>query len=235
MNTRLSTNSLLIIMHVAMLYQRYSGLRDLAEDIKRTYRPDVISDNKFQDLKHKWFILRDYLVANPTSSKADQADFVNDVLNGGSPPLSPKSKSKSKGKQRQSVSSFWPTFAVPSLVDNALVNWVIGSSSDASSGSNNNSRDVKDPDFIQQLRPLEISFPVLAEITKQVYTRLADTLVKLEGRIVEDRAERLVSSEQRHQNDLTKNIREAEFRGSSQQAFETLLQDLRSIMNNTAL
>ncbi|KAF8607193.1 hypothetical protein BDV93DRAFT_303052 [Ceratobasidium sp. AG-I] len=192
----------------AILYQRYSGLRNLAEDARRIYRPDVITDKKFQDLKHKWFLLRDYLTANPPPAEADQNDFVNDVLNGGSPALSPKSK----GKQRQSVSSFWPSFATPSFVPNALVNWVIGSSPDTSSRLGDALRDVKDPDFVQLLRPLENLFPVLAEITKQIYERLIDNLSKLEERIIQEQSRR-----------------------RNQQAFETLLQDLRAVMNTAVL
>ena len=64
---------------------------------------------------------------------------------------------------------------------------------------------------------------------------MMDNLAKLEERIVQDRAGRLVLAEQRYQNDLTKNVREAEFRRRNQEALETLLQDLRAAMNTTAL
>lgn len=214
----------LILVYIAALYQRYSGLESLAEDIRRTYTPEVVVDQKFQDLKRKWFLLRDYLKANPTPPEADQSDFVNDVLNGRNSPL----PAKPKAKRQQSVAPFWTSFT-----PTALVNWVSGSSSAANSRLGDTFGNVKDPEFVDMLRPLEATFPVLTEITKQIYERLADSLTKLEGRIVQDRVGRLVSAEQKYQNDRAKNAREAGSRTSHQQAFETLLYDLQSIMNIT--
>ncbi|KAF8607194.1 hypothetical protein BDV93DRAFT_552935 [Ceratobasidium sp. AG-I] len=206
----------------AALHERYSGLRNLAEDVRQVYNPDVVTDKRFQDLKHKWFLLRDYLTTGATPPLADPIDFVNEVLDGGSVDLIPEPEVK----HQQSASSSWTYLAV-----NSLASWAGGRSPEANSELGNDFRHIADPDFVQRLRPLEASFPSLSKITEQVYECLAHHLTKLEGRVVQNRVDQLVSAEKRSQNDRAKITREAEYQSSIQQAFETLLHDLQNARN----
>jgi hypothetical protein len=214
-----------VFAFAATLQHRYSGLGKVANDIKNKYKLDVIHDKKFPALKRKWFLVKEYLTANPTASKADQTDFANDVLNGSAnnPPSKPVVASQSGGIRGFVAAGY-----------NVIWGRSSAASQQASPRLNEDSNHIKDPDFVAQLRPFEGRFPVISKITEQIYSCLQDDLRALESKCLRDYVQRITSGEQRRQNDHASTARDRTFRGATDQALQHLLGGLREAMSTTA-
>ncbi|QRV98718.1 E3 ubiquitin-protein ligase TRIP12 [Ceratobasidium sp. AG-Ba] len=136
-------------------------------------------------------LIREYLTTEPVPSESDQADFVNDVLNGASElPDSSKSSDKKQGGQEP----------------------------------------LSDPSFVALLRPLQQTFPVLADITNQLYERLGENLLEMETKILQEHVDRIISGEQQHQLQAASEARSVNSRRQQEEAFQVLMQELKEAM-----
>ncbi|KAG9125289.1 Vacuolar protein sorting-associated protein 13A [Ceratobasidium sp. 392] len=203
----------------AALQARYTGLRKVENDIKQKQKLDRVADKQFKALKLKWLLLRDYLTADPVPPESEQADFVNDVLNGAHETSGSKSSEKSSGG---------------SLTGFLLSTFGLGHSQDAKSKSNDASKSLSDPAFVAQLRPLRESFPVLEEITKQIYGCLESNLLNLENKILQDQVDKVVSAERKHQLAAASEARSINSKHRQDEVFKTLVCELKDAMVTTA-
>jgi hypothetical protein len=210
-----------LFVYVAALQQRYSELGKMANDIKKKQKLDVVRDKKFPTLKRKWFLVKDYLIANPGASDAEQAEFANDILNGSNNDPAPNPVV---------VPQPW---ALPSFTTagyNVFRGQGVTAFQQAGPRSNEDHSRIKDPDFVARLRPLEQRFPVLSKITDKIYTCLKDDLRALENRCLRDYVRKITSSEQKRANDGASAAREINSQNISYQAFQNLLRGLRDAM-----
>ncbi|KAG8744092.1 Vacuolar protein sorting-associated protein 13A [Ceratobasidium sp. 414] len=203
----------------ATLQARYSGLSKIENDIWQKQKFDRIADKQFKTLKSKWLFLRDYLTADPVPPEDQQADFVNDVLNGVHETSGPKSSEKGSSS---GITGF--VFSVFSL----------GSSQDAKSKSSDASKSLADPAFVALLKPLRDTFPVLEEITKQIFHCLDSNLINLENKLLQDYVDRVVSTERKHQLEAASQARSISSRRQRDEAFGTLVRELKDAMSTTA-
>ncbi|KAG8795915.1 hypothetical protein FRC12_008170 [Ceratobasidium sp. 428] len=196
----------------AVLQAHYSGLSKVESDIKEKRRLDRVADKDFKALKAKWLLIRDYLTADPVPPEAEQADFVNDVLNGTHEASAEKS---SDGKFTR------------------FVNYVFGPSQDTKSKSSDAPKTLADPAFVAQLQPLRESFPVLEEITKRIYHCLGSNLSTLENKILRDHVDKLISAERRHQLGAASEARSINSRNQQDDAFRALVRELKDAIITT--
>jgi hypothetical protein len=211
-----------VFVYAATLQQRYSELGKVANDIKKKQKLDVVQDKKFPALKRKWFLVKDYLAANPTASEDEQADFANDILNSSSNNLIPNPVAAQQ------------SWAITGFISNASRGRGAPTHQQASPGSNEGTNRFNDPDFIARLRPLEQQFPVLSKITEQIYNCLADDLQALENKYLRDYVHRITSGAQKRLNDRASVTRDFTFREVTDRALQHLLGGLRDAMNTTA-
>ncbi|QRV84782.1 GTP-binding protein [Ceratobasidium sp. AG-Ba] len=204
----------------ASLQARYSRLGRVESQIKENFKLNRVTDKKFQSLKKKWLLIRDYLTAEPIPSESDQADFVNDVLNGAS---ETPDRSKSSEK-KQGGSKFGGLL------------WLVGvgSGQGDQSKQEKSQKPLSDSAFVALLQPLQGNFPVLEEITKQLYERLGENLLELEAKILPEYVDRIVSGERQHQLQAASEARSVNSRRQRDEAFQALMQELKDAMTTTA-
>jgi hypothetical protein len=212
----------LTLLFAATLHARYSGLAKVESEIKQRYKLDRVTDKRFQVLKSKWIFLQDYLTADPVPPEQDQADFVNDVLNGADEGPGPKPPGKESGG---GIMGFVSSFK------NAVTGG--GSGQDTKSKSSEASKSLTDPAFVILLRPLEESFPVLDGITKQIYERLEENLLSFESRFLQTCVDKIISAERKHQIEAASQARGINSRHEKEQSYETLVSDLQAAMTTT--
>ncbi|QRW13378.1 E3 ubiquitin-protein ligase TRIP12 [Ceratobasidium sp. AG-Ba] len=206
----------------AILHSRYSKLSRVEADIKRKFSLDRVTDERFQDLKAKWLFLQEFLTADPILSEEEQADFVNDVLNGTYQPHDSKTSEKNQGG---GITGIWRT--IGSLVTPSLIQ-------DTKPRPARAPQSISDPPFVALLRPLQESFPVLGEITNQIYERLEANLLKVENRLIPEHVGKVISAERKHQLEAASQARSINSRRQQDEAFQELIQELRDAMASTA-
>ncbi|QRW13380.1 E3 ubiquitin-protein ligase TRIP12 [Ceratobasidium sp. AG-Ba] len=204
----------------ATLQARYSRLGRVESQIKENFKLDRVGDKKFKSLKKKWLLIREYLTAEPVPSESDQADFVNDVLNGASElPDNSKSSDKKQGG---------------GVIGGLLRAVGLGSSQDDKPKQETSQKPLSDPSFVALLRPLQGTFPVLEDITKQIYERLREHLLEQEAKILREYVDRIVSGERQHQLQAASEARSINSRRQQKEAFHVLMQELKEAMITTA-
>ncbi|KAG8723550.1 hypothetical protein FRC09_002858 [Ceratobasidium sp. 395] len=202
----------------AALQARYTGLSKIERDIKQKEKLERVADKQFKALKVKWLLLRDYLTADPVPPESEQADFVNDVLNGAYETSDPKSSEKNSSG------------GITGLLLSALG---VSSSKDAKSKPSDAAKSISDPTFVGQLRSLRDSFPVLEDITQQIYRSLESNLSALEKRILRDYADKVVSAERKHQLDAASQARSINSQLQRDDTFKALVRELKDAMSTT--
>ncbi|KAG8792428.1 Vacuolar protein sorting-associated protein 13A [Ceratobasidium sp. 428] len=218
---------------VVSLHARYPGLSKVEANIQRKHKFDHISDKRFQSLKSKWILIRDYLTAEPLPSETAQDSFVNDVLNspeGVSPsrPLPPKSPPK------RTVIMFGGAVWEAAGAAYTGARNLIGGSYAQDTTPKPKPASLTDPQFVSELRPLQELFPVLREITNQIYDSLRAGLSILEARILGEEVEKIISAERGHLTEVTNRARRDNFRHEESQAFNGLMSELREAMFTSA-
>ncbi|CAE7107205.1 unnamed protein product, partial [Rhizoctonia solani] len=157
----------------AELHRSFSGLGKVTEEIPRRHKLENVQDKEFQSLKEKWLFIQEYFEKNPRLSDNDQADFINDILNGPGPQADNKS-GPSKSKDFKSyISSLLRFGGGDSSSYSAVV--TTGSSPRAIT------RHISDPNFVAQLRPMEKDYPSLSNLTQRIYDGLGRNLEALES------------------------------------------------------
>lgn len=198
----------------------------MADEIQKKQKLDVVGDKKFQTLKSKWMFIQGYLEENPLS-EAEQADFVNDILN------APEVVSPIKPVNDRSGGS-WGLGRLVSSGLEAIRGLGSGSAPQSSLGSSRAARELKDPEFVARLHPLEKTFPVLSNLTRQLYERLNRNLEDIEKKILQDQVTRVLSNERHRQLKAASDVRDLAFRDGNQRAFESLMEILRRDMASTS-
>ncbi|KAG8713472.1 hypothetical protein FRC09_018672 [Ceratobasidium sp. 395] len=218
----------------ALLHARYPALSGSEFDIQKTNKLNQIMDRRFQSLKSKWILIRDSLTAEPLLSEETQAEFVSNVLDGadGDPPRLPPQRSLlPKGTKRSFVNRF--VFGPA----NSVVGFLIGESagSDTTPKSMREHGPLTDPQFVSGLRPLQASFPVLEDVTRQIYDCLLAELSSFEERTAAAEVDKIVFMERERLTDLASRTCQDDFQRGKSRAFEELMTELREAMPNTAL
>ncbi|KAG8693956.1 hypothetical protein FRC09_010163, partial [Ceratobasidium sp. 395] len=211
------------------LYSRYPGLSKAEANIQRKNRFDQVSDKRFQSLKSKWILIREFLMAEPLPSETAQAEFVNDVLNapeGMPPPRPPPPKSP----PRRTVVAFG---GIMWGADTGARNFV-GGSYPRDTTPKPKPASLTDPQFVSEVRPLQELFPVLRELTDQIYDSLRAGLSIVEARILGEEVEKLISTEQEHLTEVAGRARRDNLRREQSQAFNSLISELREAMSTSA-
>ncbi|KAG9124904.1 hypothetical protein FRC07_009778 [Ceratobasidium sp. 392] len=209
------------------LHTRYPGLAKVEQNIKQKYKLDQVPDKHFQSLKSKWILIRDYLTAEPLPSQKDQADFVNDVLH------APDGGLASKLPPPKDAGG--PLGGWVSVIKNVAVTVTTamsGSSGRDSTPKSNSRREASltDPRFVSGLQALQESFPVLEEITKQIYACLQAKLSELESKILSEELNKILLAEQKRLTEAASYTRGENFRYGRSQAFDGLVSELRQAM-----
>ncbi|KAG9089762.1 hypothetical protein FRC06_001400 [Ceratobasidium sp. 370] len=208
------------------LHSRYPGLDKVEDEVMKKH-PDRISDQRFRAAKSKWSLIRDYLTADSIPPEEDQADFLNDVLNAPDQGSSSKSPAKDKGDGIvQGVISTIKTAA----------NFVTGNSNgpDTKRKPNKEHSSLTDPEFVSQLQALQESFPVLGELTKQIYQCLEVKLSSFEDKVLTTQTQKVIGPTLKRQTELASQARGENFRHEGGQAFEVLVSELRDAMFTNA-
>ncbi|KAG8738572.1 hypothetical protein FRC10_006677 [Ceratobasidium sp. 414] len=209
------------------LHSRYPRLSKIEDEVKKKNKLSCVSDECFQTVKSKWFLVRDYLTTDPTPSERDQARFLNDILNAPHEGSSskPLAKNAGDGLVKAVVSGF-----------KAAATVIIGSSNspDAKQKSNQEHLPLSDPEFVSQLQLLQESFPALGELTKRVHQCLEIKLSSLEDNTLTTQAQKVIDPERKHQTEVASRARGENFRHAEAQAFEILVSELRGAMFTTA-
>jgi hypothetical protein len=207
------------LAYIAVLQQRYQGLSQVADDIRNKHNLDVVADKEFQTLKSKWVLIKDHLEQNPRISESEQAEFINGVLSGAeATPATKPATTQQSGMFKSFVSSVSSQLSRISPIG----------------GTSHDAKNLKDPDFVEQLRPLEESYPVLSELTQEIYDCLRLNLENLEKEVLQDQVDSIISTEQQRQTVEARSARDQEFEDGKQQAFEALLSSLREAMGTTS-
>ncbi|CUA74082.1 E3 ubiquitin-protein ligase TRIP12 [Rhizoctonia solani] len=213
----------------AQLHLGFPNLSKVADDISRKQKLDVVQDKDFQSLKEKWLFIQGYFEKNPKIPRDEQTDFINDVLNGPGHRVDGKPAPKISSGFR----SYLPSIPIPFFKGGNSSSY----SSVASSGPGPNIgtvRRVSDPDFVAQLGPMEKDYPSLSDLTQRIYAGLGRNLEALEAKVIADQLDRVVSSERQRQNKAASDIREVEYREGKQQAFSTIMRELREAMQSNS-
>ncbi|KAJ1300985.1 hypothetical protein OPQ81_003409 [Rhizoctonia solani] len=208
----------------ALLHQDFPGLSKLADEILKKHKLDVVQDREFQALKEKWIYIRSYFEKNPKIKHEEQVEFIHDLLHGSSPQADAKSGSKTSS----GFSGFiWGLMGA----NNKSYSSVASSRSGPSAGT---ARGIPDPEFVAQLRPTEKTYSSLSEITQRIYDGLGRNLEALEGRVIADQLDRVVSTERQRQNKAASDVRNHEYREGKQQAFGAVMYELQEAMTSNS-
>ncbi|KEP46929.1 von willebrand factor type A domain protein, partial [Rhizoctonia solani 123E] len=211
----------------AQLHQAFPGLGRVTEDISKKHKLEVVQDREFQALKEKWLFIQGYFEKNSKISRDEQADFINDILNGLGPLANGKPGQKASGGLTGYLSSLLHLGSGSSSSYSSVV-------SSRSSPSVGTTRRISDPDFVTQLRPTEKDYPSLSDLTQRIYGHLGRNLETLETRVIADQLDRVVSTERQRQNKAASDVRDAEYREGKQRAFSTIMGELGEAMRSTA-
>ncbi|CCO35815.1 hypothetical protein BN14_09935 [Rhizoctonia solani AG-1 IB] len=201
--------------HWGRLREKYLGLADVPQSLKKSLQSGDIEDPDFIDLKLAWHTIRDYLLQDPpplpTRQVAFIAEIVGDNSDGGWSVVTRGKGTKHTSKRiwqgvKKLVFDFFGYKAKPPT---SL---------------------LSDLDFIRALRPLADMFPSISPFTEGITSYLHTYLHNLGKRLARNLLDKIVKEEERRLEDLISLQRATRSQEESQATKQSLLNELRTLM-----
>ncbi|KAG9077767.1 hypothetical protein FS749_010308 [Ceratobasidium sp. UAMH 11750] len=196
----------------ALLREQYPDLEDLADKLKGKHDFSTINDPTFEDLKQTWCITHRFLEHDPQPSEGRQQDFMRKVLDNNSNQRGGRTRYNLKSGARKA----WQEFMEVTGVTNP--------------GILEQSRGIKDPDFMVSLQALLNRYPIVLELRDRIISAFQSYQASTEAKLLDEYIGSIMSKEQSRRLTIQKELQDDRLRSESAVSLSLLHEQLKSRM-----